>query len=209
MFPIDHPLPAIRFSGDGKKPYRLLIKTSTRFIAVKNINGEVNVLSTDGNVPLTIPPSKDIAIWPCLPLDVNDSKSSVSPKGEILEFDCAGNEINELSISGEMALQSLNCSGNLLQHLNLVGTPGLGGCVDIRTLDCSNNQLTELDLSELATLRTVNCSFNKLQSLRLGSKLKKLQNIDCSSNCLPLLDLAGLVALQLLNATNNLSMGKC
>lgn len=200
---MDHPLPAAELQNDGKQPYRLRIKTSTGYVAVKNSTAQVTVFELSKSDLITVPASKEIVIWPCA--EKMSGRQDPPSFGDIEKIDCSDNQLSILAVNSLRSLKELKCSNNHLREIYIVGPVGstAEGPRDLYALDCSHNRLTELDLSQLLRLQRVNCSDNRLRSLRLGKNLSSLKNLDCSNNRLSIIDLAGLVALQHLNAGDN------
>ena len=73
------------------------------------------------------------------------------------------------------ALQTLKCSGNNIQSLDVTNFPAL------TTLNCNNNQLTSLDVSQNYNLKELHCSSNQLTTLSLNHNTK-LESLECHSN---------------------------
>ena len=105
------------------------------------------------------------------------------------------NYIAELDLSGQHALEEVNCSSNQLRVLDL------GGLAHLSVLDCHGNRLTELILQGCTTLEVLECAGNELVSLDgLGATLCAL---DCSDNGLPHLDVSGCPGLARLYCAGN------
>ena len=98
-------------------------------------------------------------------IDCN-SKSIADLKGveyfnALTELDCSWNQLTELDLSKNTALERLCCGGNQLTELNLSKNTAL------TMLSCGGNQLTELDLSKNTSLYRLLCSYNQLTALNL------------------------------------------
>jgi len=195
----------IPMSNHGKQPYRLLVKSSTGFVAVKNNSNKVEIYPADGRGKIVIPVAERIVLWPCIQEGRTHKDREPETVGEIVKLDCSNNNLTAIGGFELQSLKELNCSYNLLQNLMVFRPSGSlwRGARDIEFLDCSHNMILNLDLSECSHLQRVDCSHNQLRSIRLGKNLKRLKSLDCSKNYLPLIDLAGLVALQSLNAIDN------
>lgn len=74
---------------------------------------------------------------------------------------CSGNELTELNLSKNTALELLYCSYNSLLSLNLLNNEAL------TSLDCGNNDLVSLDLSMNKVFTYLDCGSNALTSLNL------------------------------------------
>jgi len=188
------PLPSISMSNADKQSYRLLVNSSTGYVAVKNSVGRVKMYHADEHEYIVIPNSPKIVLWPCSREDFQRRSRAPDSSGEISV------------LMGMPSLKELNCSSNRLPQLRLLGPTGssIAGPEGLEVLNCSHNLIAHLDLSDLLCLEEVNVSNNRLRSMRLGRNLARLRNLDCSKNRLPTIDLAGLVALQHLNAADNL-----
>jgi len=93
----------------------------------------------------------------------------------IEELNCADNQLTNLKVDKNTALDYLNCGGNQLTNLNIDKNTKLTG------LSCDNNLLTHLDISKNMALDFLYCYKNQLTSLDV-SKNKKLSHLDCSRN---------------------------
>ena len=111
-------------------------------------------------------------------------------------LDCSYNNLQQLNMSGDLALFYLDCYSNTqLTSLNASGLSSLGylfcsssgltslnlsGCGALELLDCSSNALTSLNTSQNGNLLAVDCSGNKLTTLSISSTALIL--LDCSGN---------------------------
>ena len=115
---------------------------------------------------------------------------------------CNNNNLTELDLSNNTALEYLSCNSNPLTSLDFSDNVALrildcGSChlvsLDIRNnvalteLDCSYNQLTSLDISNNTALKTFNCRNNQLNSLDVSNNTA-LTELVCASNQLTSLD---------------------
>lgn len=101
-----------------------------------------------------------------------------------------------LSLAGLDALESLNCSYNRLDALDISRNPAL------KLLICDRNSLTELDAGGAPALVTVYCSYNQLETLDV-SRCGALEKLHCNNNRLETLDASGSPALKELCCYNN------
>lgn len=119
-------------------------------------------------------------------IDVNnDGEIQSSEIENIAYLDVSG--ANILDLKGVLyfeKLVQLNCSGNNLSILDLIGLKF------ITDLNCSKNQLTQLKIEGLTTLETLNCSNNKLTAFDNTSVyyFPNLKTLDCSINNFSALD---------------------
>ncbi|WP_298140223.1 T9SS type A sorting domain-containing protein [Flavobacterium sp.] len=112
-------------------------------------------------------------------------------------LNCSGNQINTLDVSGLNNLRHLFCAGSQLSLLNLSGLSNL------KSLSCINNSLTSLDVSSLTNLSSLSCSNNSLTTLNLVG-LININYINCQFNQISSLVLDNnLYYLQFLNCYNN------
>ena len=72
----------------------------------------------------------------------------------------------------------------------------------LESLDCSGNELESLDLTKNRELQRIHCANNKLRELSLGS-LRRLTELDCRKNLLTEIALAGNASLQRLDCCDN------
>lgn len=132
-------------------------------------------------------------------------------------FPCAGNQIDSLNLSNNIALKIIDCSNNYLLFLDVSKN------IALQTLWCHNNKLTNLDLSKNVILKDLGCGENKLTNLDLNKNIalqilwctnNRLTNLDlnkninlekvyCSYNNLNTLDLSGNIVLSDLYCENN------
>ncbi|GAA3589339.1 T9SS type A sorting domain-containing protein [Flavivirga amylovorans] len=90
-------------------------------------------------------------------------------------LDCSNNQLQHLDVSNNGDLTGLNCSNNTLPTLDISSNIGL------ITLNCSGNTLANLELNTNTALVTLNCSSNVLSNLDLSANTL-LDNVDCSFN---------------------------
>ena len=83
--------------------------------------------------------------------------------GGIESLDCSSNAIESLNVDGYPGLKELNCSGNKLTSLLL------GKKEKLEILRCADNRLTSLDLSGCGALKALDCSGNNLAALDLSA----------------------------------------
>ena len=118
------------------------------------------------------------------------------PDCKFTYFDCSGNQLTSLDLTGCLALTRLRCDGNQLTSLNLTG------CLALTELDCRRNQLKNLDLTSCSALTELDCENNKLASLDLTA-YSTLIRLDCNNNQLANLDVSGYSTLTVLYCANN------
>lgn len=90
--------------------------------------------------------------------------SSLDISGNVaLEYlNCSNNDLASLDVSGNKALLQLDCAGNSLTSLDVSGNTAL------KYLVCNVNKLTELDVTGNKALRTLYCNYNLLSGLDLS-----------------------------------------
>jgi len=82
----------------------------------------------------------------------------------VLSLNLSGLMIQDLTgIEDFVALQTLNCSNNLLEFLNLEWN------LNLQTLDCSFNQISNLNLSFNSNLSSIQCQNNTLNNLNVAN----------------------------------------
>lgn len=94
------------------------------------------------------------------------------------------------------ALDTLNCSGNLLEVLDLSKN------VALKSVDCGFNNLTALDVSNNLALEILACGFNHIASLNVVQNAM-LRDIVCGYNDLTSLDVSKNTALTVLRCHSN------
>ena len=114
----------------------------------------------------------------------------------LTELKCDQNQLTELDVSQNIALQTLYCGFNQLTSLDVSQNTAL------RTLDCYYNQLTSLDVSQNTALRTLNCYYNQLTSLDV-SQNTALKSLSCHKNQLTSLDVSPNTTLWYLSCHDN------
>ena len=117
-----------------------------------------------------------------------------NPALESLE--CANGRLKKIDLSGNSALREVDCSFNKLTELKLDQTYAL------RELDCSDNQLTRLDLSDTPVLKVLDCSYNQLTELKVNCT-PALIELHCYKNQLQKLDVSNNPAMELLACFDN------
>ena len=104
---------------------------------------------------------------------------------------CLFNQLEELDVSQNLALNELTCTRNRLTELDVSQN------ILLTTLSCSSNQLTELDVSQNPALSKLSCSSNQLTELDV-SQNPALSEFSCSENQLTELDVSQNPALKIL-----------
>jgi Leucine-rich repeat (LRR) protein len=94
---------------------------------------------------------------------------------ELSYFNCNGQNLTALDVSGCTELTWLDCYGNQLTALDVSHNTKLG------FLNCADNQLTALDVSHNTKLTTLLCSENQLTTLDVSHNTK-VTELDCYGN---------------------------
>ena len=99
----------------------------------------------------------------------------VSGNPALERLNCAGNRLLELNVSGNVRLTHLNCNNNLLSKLDVAGLPAL------KSLQCAGNQLRKIDVASNPQLADLDVSYNFFSRLDLqqNGQLKRLDCVDC------------------------------
>ena len=84
---------------------------------------------------------------------------------DLLQFDCANNQLTALDVSNQINLTQLSCAGNQLSSLNL------SNLTNLIAVWCMDNQLTTLDASNLQSINMLNCNNNKLTETAVNNIL--------------------------------------
>lgn len=109
------------------------------------------------------------------------TKDKVSVNGDITNFTCTFNKIDQLDITKASSLDTLSCGKNILTTLDISKSSSL------MNLDCWNNKITALDLASCPQLVVVHCARNNISELDL-SKSSSLEFLDCARNQISRLD---------------------
>lgn len=169
---------------------------NTNWSAIKDASAEFN---TDCRVFTLIPDVnfEDKLIALNIDTDGKNGKVLTEDIASIITLDLSNSSISDLTgIQDFAALETLNCSTNLLTNLDLSSNKKL------TVLNCSANQLTNLNSVENSLLTDLNCSSNLITALDLTAN-KKLTVLNCSTNQLTALDIAALPLLTSLNCSYN------
>lgn len=141
---------------------------------------------------------------------------------EITGLDCSLNFIQQLDLSNNKKLITLNCSGITVDEYGYneypngqIETLNLTQNTNLKTLICSGNRFTSLDLSKNLQLNYLDCSYNRNfiyeneQSIEVSltnldiSKNINLKHLDCHNNQISSFDLSKNIELELLNCDYN------
>ncbi len=114
----------------------------------------------------------------------------------VQSIDCGVNNLTQLDVSKNTALEDLDCWANNLTQLDVSKNTVL------ETLTCDQNNLTQLDVSKNVKLWDLDCHKNNLTQLDV-SKNVKLWNLYCSENNLTQLDISKNVELRWLSCYQN------
>lgn len=167
-------------SNGGSQRYLLEAESTTGFTAWKLDDGTILVSQA---AQVSLQRSNSISFWSCAGFQ------DTTPAGKIISFDCHGNALTKLNVTGLTELRLLDCSFNKLTKLPL------GGLLELEALDADDNRLTSLDVHQLHALRVLNCANNRLKRLDV-SKLGRLQILDCSGNQIPAINVDDCTALR-------------
>ena len=115
----------------------------------------------------------------------------------VINLDVSGKYISDLTgISDFTALESLNCSSNLLTSLNVSNN------VSLTELSCFSNFLTALDITQNPALISLVCGDNKLDALDVTQNTD-LETLTFDSNYITGLDISNNTNLVSLNCNSN------
>ena len=120
----------------------------------------------------------------------------ISKNTALQELDCQSNQLTSLDVSKNTTLKVLYCYSNQLMSLDVSKSTAL------QYLYCYFNQLASLDVSKNTALRLLYCQSNQLTSLDV-SKNTNLQELDCFANQLTGLDVSKNTGLQYLLCHSN------
>ena len=115
----------------------------------------------------------------------------------LTKLDCRNNELAELNVSENTALQKLWFYGNQIESIDLSKN------TELLDLDCGNNPLTDLDVSQNTKLEALHCyNATQLTALDVSNK-PNLTTLECFSNNLTSLNISGDTALKTLSCYQN------
>lgn len=156
---------------------------------------------------------------------INDLKGIEAFKN-LVELDVYKNQLTELDVTKNLALQTLVCNNNQLTHIdlsqnidlktftcnsNMLTGLNLSKNINLTGIACHNNNITNIDLSKNINLKYLYCTANNIQNLDLSNNAN-LEEIDCSKNNIENLDLTKNIKLNYLvcneNKIQNLDLSK-
>ncbi|MFD2727186.1 T9SS type A sorting domain-containing protein [Hyunsoonleella rubra] len=115
----------------------------------------------------------------------------------LLTLDVSNSNIDSLEgIQDFVALQTLNCSGNNIEMVDISNLSAFSN------FNVSNNDLIQIDLGSNTNLAVLNISNNALNALDVSNNLA-LVNLDCSNNSIQSLDVSSLPVLTDFNCESN------
>lgn len=129
------------------------------------------------------------------------SKNLISVKGveyatNLITLNCGINQLTEIDVSNNNALETLNCFGNQLTEIDVSNNNAL------ENLGCSSNQLTEIDVSNNSMLEVLNISINQITEVDVKNNTN-LKYLYCSNNLLTELDISFNTDLIILECASN------
>ena len=157
-----------------------------------------NVYSQNINTPLNFPnPNFRAAVEEFMGVAPGGEFTAAEASKKGGELNCANRSIEDITgIELFFALTSLNCSGNQLTNLDIFLNTAL------EYLVCDSNQLTALDVSNNTALELISCSANLLTSLDVSHNIA-LTGLACGDNHLTHLNVSHNTALTVLYCGGN------
>ena len=126
-----------------------------------------------------------------------DNTLSFEETAAVTAIDVEGLEVASLDgIAFFTNLESLNCSSNNLESLDLSGN------TELRTLYCTENRISDLNISSCTALEELVCWSNRLTALNVGG-FPNLRVLGCGDNLLETLDVSSNTALTELYCERN------
>ena len=126
----------------------------------------------------------------------NLTQLDVSKNTALEDLDCWANNLTQLDVSKNTVLETLTCDQNNLTQLDVSKN------VKLWDLDCHKNNLTQLDVSKNVKLWHLYCSENNLTQLDI-SKRVELRDLSCYQNNLTQLDVSKNTVLETLTCDQN------
>ncbi|MCF7560245.1 T9SS type A sorting domain-containing protein [Sabulilitoribacter multivorans] len=136
--------------------------------------------TNDNNLVLTSIISSELAL--------NISNQNIDDLTGIEDFtalqtlNCSTNNLDKINLTNNTALINFNGSNNNLSNLDLSNNNGLS------VLDISFNSLSDLEISNNLSITNLNCSNNSIRSLNLSNHAS-LTDFNCDSNALEVLNI--------------------
>lgn len=131
----------------------------------------------------------------------NDTYIQQAEVDAIYELDVSSSSISNMTgIQNFTNLQVLNCQGNTISTLTLIGL------ADLETVYCGANYLSTLDITGLSNLRGLYCSGNYLSSINFTG-VTDLRWLECNDNQFTTLNVTGLANLRELKCNGNSMIG--
>jgi len=146
-----------------------------------------------------------------------ESLEGIQSFTNLLNLNCASNQISSLDVTQNLELYNLNCGNNLLTNIdvtqnqnlyelscgsNLLTSLDVSQNYDLIILNCHSNQFLNLDVSNNIFLIELGCSNNELTDLDVSQNLD-IQYIGCSNTLLTSLDISQNLNLRVLICTNS------
>ena len=186
-----------RLIGNDNLPgFKVYITSSqewTVFVSISS-NGIIEVSNVAG-IAISDPLFEDYIISN-FDTDGDGSISSLE-LAAITSINCSNLNISSLSgIKSFTSLKILNCSGNKLTSLDLLGMTNLV------QVDCGNNDLSTLNLSNMPNLSEIFCHDNRLTSIDVTNSVS-LKWFFCPGNRLTTLNVSTNVELIVFNCSEN------
>lgn len=133
----------------------------------------------------------------CIGLGGNElTEINLEKNAALEESNLYGNRLTKIDYSKNPKLRTINCTDNQIESLDLTALPNL------EVLTVNNNKLTGLDLSKNPKLNALSCTNNEIAELDL-SQLPELGQILCSENCLHKLDISKNPKMRYISCSKN------
>jgi len=160
-----------------------------------DIPGEVIDTDGDGEISIAEAEAFDGYLF-CFFRNISDL-TGIEAFPNIKWLICSENNLYNLDLSNNLALEGLDCSSNNLYFLDLSNN------VELKFLDCLNNNLGYLDLSNHTNLMFLECSYNLLTYLNVknGNNQNFLQDEDTFEYLFFAEDNPNLTCIEVDNAT--------
>ena len=129
----------------------------------------------------------------------NLTQLDVSKNTALEDLDCWANNLTQLDVSKNTVLETLTCDQNNLTQLDVCKN------TELRILSCEGNNLSQLDVSKNTELQELYCSGNNLTQLDV-SKNAKLCELKCYNNNISQLDVSNKSNLRILSCDRNVQV---
>ena len=172
------------WTKDATTEYSLDCRFGETFVPDDNFEQALITLGYDVGPLDDYVPTATIEILTTLDISGNaiEDLTGLEDFAALQTLNCSNNILNVLDISDNFSLVAINCSNNTLEGLDFTNN------INLVSVNISNNNFTEFDASVMPTLEIFNGDVNALIELDFSSNAA-ITNLSCASNALEVLNL--------------------